>query len=124
MFLTLDIFFFFNSAISKKAMVYNYFRYLNLAGTLLSSVSKKLASEGKNEVTKDSSDVANLPNSKAFSIWRIIVEACESADWLDVFSKSFKQQLLVLLVTIGIAYLLGYISLERLLIFFNFTEET
>ena len=75
-------------------------------------------------ISKVSDNVPILPKSEAFSIWRIIVEACESADWLDVFSRSFKQQLLVLLATIGIAYLLGYISLERLWIFLNFTKET
>ena len=90
----------------------------------MSNVSKKLESESKKETLKDINDDLNLPNSKAFSIWRIIVEACESAEWLDVISRSFKQQFLVLLVTIGIAYLLGYISLERLWIFLNFTKET
>jgi hypothetical protein len=101
-----------------------FFLILNSTGKLLSTVSRKLSTESEKEDDKDSSDKPNLKNTEAFSIWKKIVEACDSADWLGILSRSLKQQLLVLLVTIGIAYLLGYISLERLWIFLNFTKET
>ena len=87
-------------------------------------MSRKLSSESEKAVTKDSSDKPNLKNTEAFSIWKIIVEACESADWLGILSRSLKQHFLVLLATVGIACLLGYIPLERLWIFLNFMKET
>lgn len=82
------------------------------AVTLVTAASKKLANEFDQAEKVD--DDSHQNPSDTFSFWKSIVESCESADWIGIFFRTFRQQFYVLIITVVIAYIFGFVSLESL----------
>lgn len=50
--------------------------------------------------------------SGPFSLWSIAVESCTTADWIGLCMKIFRQQFLLIISTLVIAFFLGYTKFE------------
>lgn len=61
----------------------------------------------KTNLSASEGNVSAVRTPKPFSLWNIISESCSTADWIGIFVDVFKQQFLVLFVTIVIASFLG-----------------
>ena len=79
--------------------------------TNINEVSKKLI---KINSTKESNYSSPVLNTQPFSLWKIVVESCSNANWIEIGTQAFKQQLAVLLITIVAASFLGFIKFDNL----------
>jgi hypothetical protein len=52
-------------------------------------------------------------DSKPFSLWRKLVNACSDTEVINVLCNLFKRQFFILIVTLLLAYRAGYFSHEK-----------
>lgn len=77
---------------------------------LISTAAEKLLDATKTQDCLDMEESSRV--QQPFSFWRIVGDACESADWLDIINVTLKQQFYVLVITVFAAIVLGYFSFE------------
>ena len=81
---------------------------------VINSTSKLIADELKNsnfiEETKEATREDMNHAGKLIDIWRIVRESMETTDWRAAFIRVFREQLILLTLTIAVAYYFGFMS--------------
>ena len=82
---------------------------LNSPDALISTAAKLLDATRTNDSLEGEK---GHHDREPFSFWRIVTDACESADWLDIINVTLKQQFYVLMVTLLAAIVFGFFSFD------------